>query len=78
MEDIEKSLLLLIEKKIIKNRMILYIHSENQILTLFDELSPAEFTNYHGFLWVCWFLAKDLAFHYPDSLFKDKYIFEFD
>ena len=34
----------------------------NQILALFDNLSPVEFTKYSGFLKLSWFLAKDLTF----------------
>ena len=43
-------LLFLIEKNIRRIQMILDIHFENQILALFDDLSPVEVTKYSGFL----------------------------
>ena len=33
----------------------------SQILTLFDELSFIVLTKYNNFLWVYWFLVKNLA-----------------
>jgi hypothetical protein len=35
---------------------------EKQILALFDNLSPVEFTKYSGFLILSWFSAKGLTF----------------
>ena len=53
-------LLFLIEEK--KNQKDSDDHFESQILAYFDELSAFEFTMYRGFLGVCSFLAKNLAF----------------
>ena len=33
-----------------------------KVYPIFDELSAVEFTTYSGFLWVCWYLGKKLAF----------------
>ena len=45
------------------------------ICPIFDCLSPVQFTKHCGFLWVCWFLAKNLVFTTQPACFSKKEIF---
>jgi hypothetical protein len=43
------------------------IDFESQILALFDTFPLIQFSKFNNFLWVCWFLGKNLSNYVPPT-----------
>ena len=61
---------------ILLENVLLFCKKKKRILAiLWQAAASLKFTKYSGFLWLCWYLAKDLAFQDPDRMLDEELIF---